>query len=92
MKPTDKPFWIPIQYICILLTTICFIGLNVAGLIFVWVIALLFWLFIPVIIIAGISFFLFIKVQQQTQKNIIDAAHYQHTLTIVLVFQSIEHM
>jgi hypothetical protein len=36
--------------------------------------------------------FLFIKVQQQTQKNIIDAAHYQHTLTIVLVFQSIEQM
>ena len=68
MKPTDKPFWIPIQYICILLTTICFIGLNVAGLIFVWVIALLFWLFIPVIIISGISFFYSLKCNNKHKK------------------------
>ena len=63
-QQTDKRFWIPIQYISILLTTICLIGLNV-HFIFIFVIAFLLWLFIPAIIIASISFFLFTKVQHQ---------------------------
>ena len=27
MTLTDKPFWITIQYICVLLLTVCFTGL-----------------------------------------------------------------
>ena len=55
-QQTDKRFWIPIQYISILLTTICLIVLNV-DFTFIFLIALLFWLFMPAVIIACISFF-----------------------------------
>lgn len=56
MKTNNKRFWIPIQYISTLFTTICFIGLYVNDLIFIWFIAILFWLFIPALIVASISF------------------------------------
>lgn len=56
MKLTDKPFWIRIQYICVLFLTVCFTGLLVSGLMFVWFIAIFFWVFIPAVIVACISF------------------------------------
>ncbi len=56
MKLTDKPLWITIQYICVLFLSVCLLGLIVSDLIFVWVIAMFFWLFIPAFIVACISF------------------------------------
>ena len=55
MKTTDKRLWITTQYICVLFLTICFTLLIVSDL-FVWFIAILFWLFIPAVIVACISF------------------------------------
>ena len=52
MKLTDKPLWITIQYICVLFLSVCLLGLIVSDLIFVWVIAMFFWLFIPAFIVA----------------------------------------
>ena len=56
LKLTDKPLWITIQYICVLFLSGCLLGLIVSDLIFVWVIAMFFWLFIPAFIVACISF------------------------------------
>lgn len=56
MKQTDKPLWVTIQYICVLFLTVCFTGLLVCDLVFVWLIAIFFWLFIPAVIVACISF------------------------------------
>ncbi len=50
-------FWILTQYVSVLLTAICFIGLGVTASDFGWVVAFLFWLFIPANIITCISFF-----------------------------------
>lgn len=86
-QQTDKRFWIPIQYISILFTTVCLIGLNV-HFIFIFVIALLFWLFMPVVIIACISFFYSLRCNTKHKKKTSDATHNQHTLGIVFVFQS----
>lgn len=57
MKPTDNPSWITIQYICVLFLTICLVGLIVSDFLFIWIIAILFCMFIPALIIACISFF-----------------------------------
>lgn len=54
MKLTDKRLWITIQYICALFLTVCFTLLLVSDL-FVWFIAIFFWLFIPAVIVACIS-------------------------------------
>ena len=56
MKLTDKPVWITIQYICVLFLTVCFTGLLVSDLVFVWLIAIFFWLLIPAVIVAFVSF------------------------------------
>ena len=53
MKLTDNPLWITTQYICVLFLTVCFTFLLVSDL-FVWFIAILFWLFIPAVIVACI--------------------------------------
>ena len=86
-QQTDKRFWIPIQYIGILFTTVCLIGLNV-HFIFIFVIALLFWLFMPAVIIACISFFYSLRCNTKHKKKTSDTTHNQHTLGIVFVFQS----
>ena len=56
MKLTDNRFWIAIQYICVLFLSFCFIGLIVSDFLFIWVIVLLIWLFIPAVVVACISF------------------------------------
>ncbi|MDE5981358.1 MAG: hypothetical protein K2G61_05330 [Bacteroidaceae bacterium] len=68
MKLTDKPFWITIQYICVLLLTVCFTGLLVSDLIFVWFIAMFFWLFIPAVIVACISFICSLRYNSKHKK------------------------
>ena len=68
MKLTDKRFWITIQYICVLLLTVCFTGLLVSDLIFVWFIAIFFWLFIPAVIVACISFFCSLRCNSKHKK------------------------
>lgn len=81
-QQTDKRFWIPIQYISILFTTICLIGLNV-HFIFIFVIALLFWLFMPAVIIACISFFYSLRCNTKHKKRLLIL----HIINI-FVFQS----
>lgn len=68
MKLTDKPLWIPIQYICVLSLTVCFTGLLVSDLVFVWLIAILFWLFIPAVIVACISFICSLRCNSRHKK------------------------
>lgn len=79
-QQTDKRFWIPIQYIGILFTTVCLIGLNV-HFIFIFVIALLFWLFMPAVIIACISFFYSLRCNTKHKKRLLIL----HIINILLV-------
>lgn len=67
MKLTDKRFWITIQYICVLFLTVCFTGLLVSDL-FVWFIAIFFWLFIPAVIVACISFICSLRCNDKHKK------------------------
>ena len=67
MKLTDKPLWITIQYICVLFLTVCFSGLLVTDL-FVWYIAIFFWLFIPAVIVACISFICSLRCNSRHKK------------------------
>lgn len=74
MKPGGKLFWVTIQYICVLLLTGCFLGLNVGdlvGVLFVWLIAVFFWLFIPVFIVACISFFCSLRCNDKHKKMLL---------------------
>lgn len=67
MKSTDKPLWITIQYICVLFLSVCFTLLLVSDL-FVWFIAIFFWLFIPAVIIACISFICSLRCNSKHKK------------------------
>ena len=67
MKPGDKPLWITIQYICVLFLTVCFTGLLVSDL-FIWFIAIFFWLFIPAVIVACISLVCSLKCNSRHKK------------------------
>ena len=69
MKLTDKTLWITIQYICVLFLSVCLLGLIVSDLIFVWVIAMFFWLFIPAFIVACISFVCSLRCNSKHKKN-----------------------
>ena len=68
MKLIDKPFWITIQYVCVLFLTVCFAGLLVSAWVFVWFIAVFFWLFIPAVIIACISFICSLRCNSRHKK------------------------
>lgn len=68
MKLTDKPFWITIQYICVVFLTLCFTGLLVSDGIFVWFIAIFFWLFILAFIVACISFICSLRCNSKHKK------------------------
>lgn len=71
MKLTDKPFWIRIQYICVLFLTVCFTELLVSGLMFVWFIAIFFWVFIPAVIVACISFICSLRCSSKHKKMLL---------------------
>ena len=68
MTLTDKPFWITIQYICVVFLTVCFTGLLVSDGIFVWFIAIFFWLFILAFIVACISFICSLRCNSKHKK------------------------
>ncbi len=68
MKLSDRRFWITIQYICVLFLTVCFTGLLVSGWIFVWFIAIFFWLLIPAVIVACISFICSLRYDSKHKK------------------------
>lgn len=68
MKLTDKPIWIAIQYICVLFLTFCFAGLIVSDFLFVWVIVIFSWLFIPAVFVACISLVCSLKCNDKHKK------------------------
>ena len=85
MKLTDKPLWITIQYICVLFLSVCLLGLIVSDLIFVWVIAMFFWLFIPAFIVACISFVCSLRCNSK-HKKILLGLNGVNILLISLIF------
>lgn len=85
MKLTDKPLWITIQYICVLFLSVCLLGLIVSDLIFVWVIAMFFWLFIPAFIVACISFVCSLRCNSK-HKKILLGLNGVNILLILFIF------
>lgn len=68
MKLTDKRLWITIQYICVLCLTVSFTGLLVCDFVFVWFIAIFFWLLILAVIVACISFICSLRCNSRHKK------------------------
>lgn len=68
MTPNDKPLWITTQYICVLFLTVCLTGILVSDGVFVFFIAMFFWLFIPAVIIACISFICSLRCNNKHKK------------------------
>lgn len=85
MKLSDKPLWITIQYICVLFLSVCLLGLIVSDLIFVWVIAMFFWLFIPAFIVACISFVCSLRCNSK-HKKILLGLNGVNILLILFIF------
>ena len=67
MNQLDRLTWIRTQYICVLFLTCCFAGLIVDNL-FLWIIILGFWLFIPALVVACISFFSSLRCNSRHKK------------------------
>ncbi len=78
--------WIPTQYVSLVIITLTLVGFWLNDVLMPWVIVLLFWMYIPAVIIAIISFFLSLRCNTEHKRILIGLHLVNITLFAFLLF------
>ena len=86
MKERNDGCWIPTQYAVLSIITLTLVGLWIADFVVILIISILFWLYIPVLIIAVISFFQSLRFNTKHKKILMGLHLFNITLFAFLWF------